>query len=93
MSLSGDHDEARAMRELTLIDKGKWKRNVTAARPLAAGEMYLTTDSIARKHGIKKSSLVRDIKLGLMAAFRGPCNKWLVHPADFQSYQQGALPQ
>ncbi len=92
MSLSGDHDEARAMRELTLIDNGKWRRNVTAARPLAAGEMYLTTDSIARKHEIPKSRLVRDIKRGLLAAFRGPANKWLVHPADFATYK-GATQQ
>ena len=87
MSLSGDTDEAYAMQELRRIDKGKWKRNATK-RPLAAGEMYLTTDSIADKHNIPKSKLLRDIRAGLLAAFRGPANKWLVHPADLETYKQ-----
>jgi len=90
MSFSGDPDETLALMELRRIDKGKWKR-LAAARPLADGEAYLTTDSIERRYGIIRSKLIQDIRAGLLAAFRGPSNKWLVHPADFEKYKQGGL--
>ena len=85
MSFSGDSDEATAMLELRKV-AARWCRN--SRRPLVGNEAYLSTETIERKFNIRRSDIIKAIRDGLLTAFRGPCNRWLIHPADFETYRK-----
>lgn len=82
---NNDPDEATAMLELRRVPR-KWQN--AARRPLEGNEAYLSTESIERRFSISRSDVLRAIKNGLLAAFRGPANKWLIHPTDFENYRK-----
>jgi hypothetical protein len=87
MSLSGDHDEFLALRELRRVKQACCERE--QPRPLGPGEVYLTPDSILRSTGIKRHTLTKAIQTGLLKATKHS-RSWLIHPADFETYRQKA---
>lgn len=86
MSLSGDHDEFLALRELRRVKQAN--RDNVQPKPLGPGEVYLTPDSIFRNTGIKRHTITKAIQAGTLKAVKRN-RSWLIHPADFETYKRG----
>lgn len=86
MSYNGDPDVAIAMKEWRKNRK-KWGK-AREAQSLEGNTAFLCTKTIERRFGILRRDVINAIKSGLLKAFRGPANRWLVHPDDFETYRR-----